>query len=209
MLEWEQWIKTFIYTYRNEANQLSREHKSFFGEHIDEQCLLQPCQVEVLEFDSPYRLVLLFILKTEPDLKVTFRKTNWRNINAVVEQLTHKYELPDDLFTMLRDFRDLRTTELNFAVDAFKHVMAVCFPNDIRSWTPTNLRRSERLNSERRCRNGIPCELLPSPGSVLSSSLQKGRRSFSYLLCESPLRSCPSLMGDCFSRGVSGGAFSC
>ena len=140
---WKDWVIAFTRAYRTEAEELSEQEKIFFGEFIDEQCLSKPCQIELFEFADPYCLVWLLILdESKQDLKVTFRKATWKNVSMVAEQLAEKYGVSfDDILRMLDGFRgNVRSEQMNFAIDMFEHVLGLSFPDDVRVWKPSLLK---------------------------------------------------------------------
>ncbi len=137
MLIWEDYLDSFVGNWRVEASRLTKEESKVLRR---EETLLNPCQIEIIEFSNPYVLVLAFFFdKSKPDLATSCRHENWKNLSRLVEELRDKYadlELDTARFhTMLNSFRS-NDPESSFSIDGFKNVMGLCFPFDVRSSTP-------------------------------------------------------------------------
>ena len=106
MVQLKKYVADFVHAYRDHVDRLQEKEKEFFGEYVDEQVLRKPCQVEVIEFDDPYRLVWLFLLdKTKPDLMISVLKQKWKNLSVLVAEFGAKYsELQLDLKRIYRIF---------------------------------------------------------------------------------------------------------
>jgi len=104
MLRLKDYVAAFVHAYRDQVDRLQEKEKEFFGEHVDEQTLSEPCQVEVLEFYNPYRFVWLFFFDgSRGDLDVSCYREDWRNIDNIIEKLRTKYsELKLSRFGMRR-----------------------------------------------------------------------------------------------------------
>jgi hypothetical protein len=140
ILQLRDYVAPFVHIYRSQADKLQEPEEAVFGEYAEEIVLARPCQVEVIEFDDPYRLIWLFLFdKTKPDLMVSVRKENWKNLGVLVAEFGVKYsELQMDLNCMrrtLEHFRNISTDNLNYSMDVFKNAYLICFPHDVRLGT--------------------------------------------------------------------------
>jgi len=137
VLQLKDYVAAFVRVYRDQVDKLKDNEKVFFGEHVKEQTLSKPCQVEVIEFDAPYHLVWLFLFdRTKPDLMVSIRNGNWKNVGVLITEFEVKYsELQIDLqrlYRTLEHFHNIPTGDLNYSMDVFKSAHLICFPHDIR-----------------------------------------------------------------------------
>jgi len=135
MLRLKDYVAAFVHAYRDQVDRLQEKEKEFFGEHVDEQTLSEPCQVEVLEFYNPYRFVWLFFFDgSRGDLDVSCYREDWRNIDNIIEKLRTKYsELKLSRFGMRRML--VRFHNMNqkcmYSLDVVKGVLGICFPINI------------------------------------------------------------------------------
>jgi len=137
MLQWKDYVATFVRTYRSEADKMQEPEETVFGMYAEEQVLAKPCQSEVVEFHNPYRAIWLFLFdKSKPDLRISVRKGNWENLGLLVAELVVKYsELQINLNRMQRTFEyfhNISADDLNYSMDVFKNVHFICFPHDVR-----------------------------------------------------------------------------
>jgi hypothetical protein len=131
------WIKEFVISYREEAFRLSDEEIEAFGEYSKEQLLSRPCQVEAVQFNSPYRLVLLFLFdRTKKDLQITLTRLNWKNLSILVVCLLNKYSHlkldPKRMLKILSNSRNTAPDEMSHSIDFFKDVCCIYFIHDVR-----------------------------------------------------------------------------
>jgi len=126
----EDYVSAFVESYRGEVCKLSEKEKSFLR---TEETLLPPCQVEILEFSQPYRLVLLcFFGESRPDLETSFRKSDWQHLSALVEELASKHKVgTGPLFKMIKGFNSMDSQSI-YSLDGFKGALGLCFPHDVR-----------------------------------------------------------------------------
>jgi len=131
------YLATFIRVYREQAAKLQEKEKTFFGEYIGKQILRKPCQVEVIEFADPYRLIWLFLFdKTKPDLMISVHKQKWQNLSVLIAEFGAKYSKLQlssrRLHKILQHFRDMNTDNLNYSMDVIENAYLLCFPHDVR-----------------------------------------------------------------------------
>lgn len=124
-------------SYREEAFKISDEEIEAFGEYSKEQLLSIPCQVEAVQFNSPYRLVLLFVFdKTKKDLQITLTRLSWKNLNIFVACLLNKYALlrfdPKEVFEMLSNTGNAAPKNMNYSINFFTDVCCISFTRDVR-----------------------------------------------------------------------------
>ena len=131
MLHLKDYVVTFVRVYRDQVNKLQDGEKAFFGKYVEEQTLNEPCQVEVVGFDEPCRLALIFLLdKSKPDLVISIHKGDWKNTDNIIEKLRTKYsELKlnrSEMQRMLSCFRDMNSKCI-YSLDAVKGALGICF----------------------------------------------------------------------------------
>jgi hypothetical protein len=136
-LNMRRWVEEFVNAYREEAFKLSDEEIEAFGEYSKEQLLSAGTQVEVLQFNSPDRLVLLFLFdKTKKDLQTTLTKLSWKNLNIFVACLSHKYAPlrfdPKEMFEMLSDTGNAAPKNMNYSINFITDVCCISFTRDVR-----------------------------------------------------------------------------
>lgn len=130
------WVFRFTQEYRYESCKLKAEEKECFEPYVEENLLSKPCQVEVLRFSRPFRVVLLFFLdKTKPDLIIHLQKGNWRNLAALVDKFGKKYHSlylnSPNLWLLLDRCRRLDRKSL-FGFDFSRSINLICFTHDPR-----------------------------------------------------------------------------
>jgi len=93
-----------------------------------------PCQVEVVEFSDPFRLVLLFFFdQAKPDLEISFHKIGWDRQRALGAELAAEYGVRlDPLLRIFQGCRDMDPAT-NYAIDGSQNLLAISFPKDPRS----------------------------------------------------------------------------
>jgi len=131
------WIKEFVTSYREEAFKLSAEEIEAFGEYSKEQLLSRPCQVEAVQFNSPYRLVLLFLFdKTKKDLQITLTRLSWKNLSILVTCLLNKYAQlkldPKEMHRILSNTGKPAPKNTNYSIDCINDVCCLSFTRDVR-----------------------------------------------------------------------------
>ena len=135
MLQVEEYVVSFLNSYRSEANKLQDSEKAVFGEYAEEYVLTKPLQVEVIELSGPYRLIWIFLLdKTKPDLRISIHNEDWKNIDNIIEKLRTKYSKlklnRSEMHRMLRGFRDMNSKCI-YSLDAVKGALGICFSFNI------------------------------------------------------------------------------
>ena len=133
MCQLKDYVVTFIHTYREHVNRLQEKEKEFFGEYVGEQILRKPVQVEVMEFDNPYRMIWFFLFdRTKPDLMISVHKLKWQDLSVLIAEFGAKYsELQLDLrhmYRILEHSRNMNIDNLNYSIDVFKNAYFLCFP---------------------------------------------------------------------------------
>jgi hypothetical protein len=130
MLTWEDFVRAFIASWRNEAAAVSERERAFLRR---EERLPAPCQVEVVEFSDPFRLALLFFFEqAKPDLEISFHEIGWDEQRAFGAELVAEYEVRLD--PLLRIFQGCRNMDpaTIYAIDGFENVLMLGFPHDVR-----------------------------------------------------------------------------
>ena len=129
MSTWEDFVRAFITSWRNEAAVSERERVFLRREEL----LSAPCQVEVVKFSDPFRLALLFFFEqAKPDLEISFHKIGWDQQRAFGAELVAEYEVRLD--SLLRIFQGCRNMDpaTIYAIDGFENVLMLGFPHDVR-----------------------------------------------------------------------------
>jgi len=131
------WINEFVTSYREEAFRLSDEEIEAFGEYSKEQLLSRPCQIEVVQFNRPYRLVLLFLFdKTKKDLRITLTTLSWKSLNIFIICLLSRYwQLkidPIEMHEILSNLCNIAPRYMNCSIDFIKNVCCLSFTRDVR-----------------------------------------------------------------------------
>lgn len=130
------WVFAFVHGFRYEAEKLTQDEAKCLEPYIEEQMLTKPCQVEVIQFNKPYRLALVFFFnKAKRDLLIHVCQEKWYNLDAMVKKLLDKHrELQlnyEDLHRLLESCRSYPDTSI-YAIDFITHVCCICFTRDVR-----------------------------------------------------------------------------
>jgi len=131
------WVFAFVHGFRFEAKKLRPEETECFEPHVKEQMLTRPCQVEVMQFDAPYRLALFFFFdKTKQDLRINVHQENWNSLEATISKLRKKYFAPQlnrkDLRKLLKRCRSY-SNESIYSIDFVTHACCLSFGHDPRT----------------------------------------------------------------------------
>jgi hypothetical protein len=132
----DDWVFAFIHGYRYEVNKLKTGEIGCFEPYVRENTLTKPCQVEVVEFNKPYRVVLIFFFdKTDIDLRINVQQGEWNKLDSVIMNLCERYPLlqinPKELGKIL--VRCCRCpNESIFSLDFMSNVFLICFTHDPR-----------------------------------------------------------------------------
>ena len=131
MSTWGDYVSIFVQAYRAEARMLSEKETGFLRR---EEVLPAPCQVEVVEFSDPFRLVLLFFFdQAKPDLEISFHEIGWDRLRALGAELAAEYGVRlDPLLRIFQGCRDMDPAT-NYAIDGSQNLLAISFPKDPRS----------------------------------------------------------------------------
>jgi hypothetical protein len=132
-----EWIKEFVASYREETFRLSDEEIEAFDEYAKEQLLRRPCQIEIVQLNNPYRLILLFLFdKTKKDLQIALTSLNWKNLNIFIVCLLNKYSQlkldPREMSKILLSTCNIAPKNMNYSIDFTKNVCCLSFTRDVR-----------------------------------------------------------------------------
>jgi hypothetical protein len=94
----------------------------------------KPCQVEVVQFSKPYRLVLVFFFdNTKLDLSIYIHQEKWKKIDALVARLRDKYSKlqinQNNLLQVLERCRSYPKKSI-YAIDCIENICCICFTHD-------------------------------------------------------------------------------
>ena len=130
------WVFFFVHAFRNESSKSSPREKRYLEPLVREQTLAKPCQVEVIQFNEPLRVNLLFLLdRTKPDLQISTHQESWQNLNEIIEKLVRKYfALNLNQRELLLMFERCRNCDdkITFGIDFVKNLCTIYFTHDPR-----------------------------------------------------------------------------
>lgn len=137
MLQLKDYVASFVHVYRSQADKLQEPEKAVFGGYAEEETLRKPCQVEIVEFRDPYRLVWVFFFdKAKPDLKMSSYRVHWKNLGVLVAEFGTKYrELQLDLtriYRIFEHFHEINVDDLSYSMNVLENAYFLCFPADPR-----------------------------------------------------------------------------
>jgi hypothetical protein len=144
------WVFAFVHGYRYEASKLKTEETEFFELYVKEQMLARPCQVEVIQFSKPCRVVLVFFFdKTRQDLLIRICQEKWKNLDETINRLRNKYyslQLNyDDLHKLLEHCRCYPKNSI-YAIDFIPNATCLCFTHDPRKKGSPNPKKLNYIN---------------------------------------------------------------
>lgn len=137
MLNMREWIKEFVTSYREETFRLSDEEIEAFGEYSKEQLLRRSCQIEIVQLNNPYRLVLLFLFdKTKKDLQITLTSLSWKSLNIFIVCLLSKYSQlkldPREMRKTLLSTCNIAPKNMDYSIGFIKDMCCLSFTRDVR-----------------------------------------------------------------------------
>jgi hypothetical protein len=130
------WVFAFTHGYRYEASKLKIGETKCFEPYMKECMLTKPCQVEVVKFNKPDRIALLFLFDTTKlDLLINIRQGKWNKLGLTMKSLCKEYPSlqidPKELRKLLVRCR-YYPNESIFAIDYTSNVCLICFTHDPR-----------------------------------------------------------------------------
>lgn len=95
-IELKEWVQEFVHAFRAEMEKLCEKYGNevlrWLSPYVKEQMLAKPCQVEVIQFDEPYRFLLVFFFdKSKPDLLINIYQEKPVNLDALTEFLLNQH----------------------------------------------------------------------------------------------------------------------
>jgi hypothetical protein len=130
------WIFFFAHEFRYDASKMHPAEVKFLGGFFREQTLAKPCQVEAMQFSSPYRFALLFFLdQTKLDLQIRVRQENWSNLEEIITVLLKKYSaLRIKRPELRRLFEGCKNCQeaIIYGIDFIRNVCMIYFTHDPR-----------------------------------------------------------------------------
>jgi hypothetical protein len=129
------WVLAFVQEFRYEASKLKPHEKEWLKPYVKEQILTKACQVEVLKFGNPYRLVLLFFLDgTKQDLLIKIHRKKWATLDATVGMFLDKYSAlnlkHEDMYRLLKDSIGGIRNPI-YGIDCTNNVGCIFFSHDV------------------------------------------------------------------------------
>ena len=89
-MSWSDYTRIFTITYRTEVEKLSESEKAVFLWR--EELLPKPCQIEIIELNTIYRILWLFFFdETKQDFEVSVRDVRLETLGSLARQLTRNY----------------------------------------------------------------------------------------------------------------------
>jgi hypothetical protein len=136
MIRLTDWVFAFVHGYRYESNKLDPEETKCFVPFVQENLLSMPGQMEVVVFNKPFRIVLLYFLdKTKLDLLIRIQQRKWTDIITLTKQLQEKHcslQLKREELAKLLQRCRCNSKKSLFAIDFARNVFAICFNHDPR-----------------------------------------------------------------------------
>jgi hypothetical protein len=97
--------------------------------------LSKPCQVEVMQFTNPYRVVLIFLFDgTKSDLLIHISREKWEDLDdaiGILDKYSSLHLNGQKLRKMLKHCRTI-DVELIYSIDFTKDACCICFTYDPR-----------------------------------------------------------------------------
>lgn len=130
------WIFYFAHAFRYEASTMDPGEARFIADYFNELTLAKPCQIEVLKFKNPYRLLILFFLdQTKPDLPINKKNVEWTTIEHTIDVLRNNYSplqiKSTELYRIIKQCKNSQQ-EIIYGIDYTRNVCAIYFTHDPR-----------------------------------------------------------------------------
>ncbi|MBN1244302.1 hypothetical protein JXA31_01760 [Candidatus Bathyarchaeota archaeon] len=130
------WVFAFLQGFRFEYSKISEQEKRFLEPFLKEQTLTRHCQVEIVQFTNPDRIVLLFFFdSTKKDLLIDIHKSNWSNLDLTVEMLIAKYPTLKiqraDLWELISRCKDIKPSAI-YSIHFVDNICCISFARDPR-----------------------------------------------------------------------------
>lgn len=132
------WVFAFMQEFRYEASKLEPYEKEWLKPYVKEQIMQKPCQAEVLKFDNPYCLVLLFFFdSTKQDLLIKIHRKKWATLDATVAMFLDKYSTlnlnSEDVYRLIVSAKDDMGGGRKFlyGLDGLNNVGCIYFPHNV------------------------------------------------------------------------------